>query len=249
MTKTKEKEVIQTPPVEPTDVALATSDQSPEALIARAIDRGLPVETMERILAMGREVRAEKAKAEYDHAMSDFQSECPTIQKTQIVKNKDGSTRYKFAPIEKIVEQVKPTIQKHGFSYTIDADVEDSWVTAICKITHEAGHSEKSKFKVPIDKDGFMSAPQKFAAALTFAKRYAFCNSFGILTGDEDNDAPLTDIDQNLFEEAREMIKKAKNIKGLEYSRDGILKSPKYTDQQKSALVDLIEVRLEELEK
>ena len=34
-----------------------------------------------------------------------------------------------------------------------------------------------------------MSQTQVEAAALTFAKRYAFCNAFGILTGDEDTDA------------------------------------------------------------
>jgi hypothetical protein len=34
-----------------------------------------------------------------------------------------------------------------------------------------------------------MSQTQVEAATLTFAKRYAFCNAFGILTGDEDIDA------------------------------------------------------------
>ena len=33
-----------------------------------------------------------------------------------------------------------------------------------------------------------MSDSQKYAGALTFAKRYAFCNAFGILTADEDID-------------------------------------------------------------
>jgi hypothetical protein len=33
------------------------------------------------------------------------------------------------------------------------------------------------------------SANQDYASALTFAKRYAFCNAFGIMTGDADTDA------------------------------------------------------------
>ena len=33
-----------------------------------------------------------------------------------------------------------------------------------------------------------MSPMQSFGAAMTFAKRYAFCNAFGILTADEDRD-------------------------------------------------------------
>ena len=39
------------------------------------------------------------------------------------------------------------------------------------------------------NKTRIMSQTQVEAAALTFAKRYAFCNAFGILTGDEDTDA------------------------------------------------------------
>jgi hypothetical protein len=45
---------------------------------------------------------------------------------------------------------------------------------------------------VPLgNKTQIMSDTQVTAAALTFAKRYAFCNVFGILTGDEDNEAIL----------------------------------------------------------
>ena len=36
-----------------------------------------------------------------------------------------------------------------------------------------------------------MSGSQQNAAANTFSKRYALCNALGILTGDEDTDAPL----------------------------------------------------------
>jgi ERF superfamily len=37
-----------------------------------------------------------------------------------------------------------------------------------------------------------MTAPQKYASALTFAKRYSLINILGIATGDEDTDA--TDV-------------------------------------------------------
>ena len=52
-----------------------------EALIAKAIDKNVPVETMERLLAMRRELKAEWAKEEFDKAMSAFQSDCPIIKK------------------------------------------------------------------------------------------------------------------------------------------------------------------------
>jgi hypothetical protein len=66
-------------------------------------------------------------------------------------------------------------------------------VKVVCRVTHTAGHSEESPMQVPFgNKTDIMSNTQVTAAAQTFAKRYAFCNAFGILTGDEDNDAPVS---------------------------------------------------------
>lgn len=185
-----------------TALALAKT-RTPEELISQAIAQKVPVDVIERLMAIRREVKAEKAQEAYVEAMSRFQSECPIIKKNQPVFNKDKVTvRYRYAPLDEIVKQVRSFIQKNGFSYTLDADIEVGWVTAICKVTHELGHSETSKFKATIDTEAYMNAPQKYASALTFGKRYAFCNAFGILTGDEDNNAvsyqaqtPARDVD------------------------------------------------------
>ena len=173
----------------------AIDQSSAEMLISRAIDKNVSVETMERLLKMRRELKAEFAKEEFDKAMANFQAECPAIKKSKQVLNKDKRTvRYRFAPLDEIVKQVKDRLKSNGFSYTTDTDVKEEWVTVICKVTHSLGHSDTSKFKIPIDKEAYMSHAQKFASALTFAKRYAFCNAFGILTGDEDDDAVETDV-------------------------------------------------------
>lgn len=166
---------------------------SAEALISEAIQKGVSVETMERLMAMRRELRAESAKAAFDQAMSNFQSECPMIEKRRAVLNKNGeSVRYKYAPLDTIIAQVRPLLKSHGFGYRIVADVQgkgkDGEVLATCVVTHALGHSESSSFKVPIDMESYMNLPQKFASALTFAKRYAFTSAFGIMTSDEDDD-------------------------------------------------------------
>jgi hypothetical protein len=168
-------------------------DQSVESLIRCAIERNSSVETLERLMAIRRELKAEAAKEAFERSMAAFQADCPTIAKTKQVMNKTGnSVRYCYAPLEVIIEQVKSLLQKHGFNYTLDAKVEGTWVEAICQSTHSMGHSKTSSFKVPIDKDAYMAEAQKFASALTFCKRYAFCNAFGILTGDDDDDAIST---------------------------------------------------------
>lgn len=184
------------PAPEPMPVAtLPTPSVSVEDMIVRAIDKGVSVETMERLLAMRRELKAEVAKEAFDKSMAQFQRRCPPIRKSKKVFERGSATkvRYAYAPLEAIVEQTKELIAEHGFSYSIDAKVEveaaQHWVTALCKVTHAQGHSQVSQFKVPIDKDAYMNESQKHASALTFAKRYAFISAFGIMTADEDDDS------------------------------------------------------------
>lgn len=161
-----------------------------ENMLVLAINKSVPVETMERLLAMRRELKQEAAKEAYDRAMAAFQAECPTIVKTKEVRTNSGGLAYKYAPIESIVSQVQPFLKTHGFSYSTTMELKETGVRVICKVTHEQGHSEESPMEVPFGtKTQMMSQSQVAAAASTFAKRYAFCNAFGILTGDEDTDA------------------------------------------------------------
>ncbi len=165
-----------------------------ERFIMAAIDKSVPVETMERLLAMRDKLCAERAKADYDEALAEFQAECPVISKSKEVMDKGGTkVRYRYAPLDSIIGQIKAILQKYGFSYSLTAQIIEkekaNWVEATCKATHKSGHSELSSFRVPIDKDAYMNEQQKVASALTYAKRYAFCNAFGIMTGDEDDDS------------------------------------------------------------
>lgn len=164
-----------------------------ETLLSQAIDKGVSVDTMERLLAMRRELKAEAATEAYNRAMASFQDECPIIKKTKTVRTNSGTDAYSYAPIESIVKQVKSLIKKNGFSYTTRMELLAGGVKAIVRVTHELGHFEESPMEVPFGtKTAVMSGSQVAAAAQTFAKRYAFLNAFGILTGDDDNDAALT---------------------------------------------------------
>jgi hypothetical protein len=168
-----------------------------EALITKAIEKNVPVETMERLLAMRKDLKAEWAKEEYVKAMAGFQADCPVIEKTKKVHTKTGQLAYMYAPIESIVEQVKKHLKNHGFSYSSNMELIENGTTKVkvsIKVTHAAGHSEVTEMTVPLGtQTQIMSQTQVVAAAQTFAKRYAFCNAFGILTGDEDTDARPSD--------------------------------------------------------
>jgi ERF superfamily len=176
------------------DLPVLTPRESAEKLIAQAIEKNVPVETMERLLAMRTQLKGEYAEEQFNIAMANFQSECPTIKKTKIVCDKNNKPRYSYAPLESIVEQVKSLLHKNELSYSLNVIQDEKMLGVVCRVTHSAGHAEESTFSVPIGSEQYMSDVQKYGARLTFAKRYAFCNAFGILTGDEDTDAqPETD--------------------------------------------------------
>jgi hypothetical protein len=189
------KKKTETPVPASTAITLAASKETEVAgFISQAIAQGLPVETMEKLFALHEKVKAEKAREAFVVAMANFQKTVPVIKKTKPVMNKDGRTvRYMFAPIDSIVQQIKEPLAANGLAYTWTVEQKDQIVRATCRVTHIFGHSEESSFEIPTAGAGdFMTAPQKVASALTFAKRYTLCNVLGISTADEDTDA--TDV-------------------------------------------------------
>lgn len=234
---------------------------NPEALIAQAIDKGVSVDTMERLLAMRRELKAERAKELFDQDMAAFQGECPVIKKTKAGgQTNSGKVAYYYAPLDSIVSQVKDLIQEHGFSYSVKTETKEEGVKVTCVVKHEAGHSEESTVEVPLgSKTNVMSASQVVASAITFAKRYAFCNAFGILTGDDDDDSNTTKTPEGTktpektekrkktaFEKLMEMVKTETPAVLKEYKAK-MEKSDKYTEDQKAQFCIAVEDKLKEL--
>lgn len=159
-------------------------------LLLHAVKLGAGIDTIERLVVLRREMEQDKSKKEFNIAMSNFQSDCPVIEKKTAVKNKNGVQMYRYASIDSIVSQVKSLLQKHGFRYTTTMEFNGTTVKATCKVFHISGWHETSFFEVPLGaKTDIMSSSQVVAAASTFAKRYAFLNAFGIMTGDDDMDA------------------------------------------------------------
>ena len=171
-----------------------TLQVSPEALISKAIESGVSVEALEKLLGMRERLKAEQAREAFIDAMGAFQSECPTIPKTKVAGA--GNYSYRYAPLEAIVAATSALRSKHGFSYRFDTRFEDNppAQVVICIVSHREGHAEASEFRSPIDGGARMNVMQQSASALTYAKRYAFINAFGIVTGDEDNDAQTAGV-------------------------------------------------------
>lgn len=255
MKKTKETSVVITDSKPVVAEPVKKENLSIEMLLSQAVDKGVPVETMERLLAMRRELKAEYAREEYDRAMARFQSECPIINKGTTVNDKTGKKRYNYAKLENIVSQVKEFITKNGFSYRFDEERDEKFITALCIVKHEAGHSEKTPFTVEIGNEDYMTNVQKYGARMTFAKRYAFCNAFGILTMDEDNDGndedkvvPSGPKIANGFDMLMKVISRA-TLEQLKDVQNKLESSEKYSPNEKDYAINAVKERIKELKK
>ena len=162
-----------------------------ENMLKMALDKGLPIETLEKLLAMRKELKAEAASEAFTEALAEFQSECPVISKGKDVEF-SGKKQYSYATFDMIIRQVQGLLGKHGFSYSFKLEEKETGIMATCILKHKAGHFETSDFTADVKGTNMMSGAQITSSKATYAKRNAFCNVTGIVTGDDDNDAPKT---------------------------------------------------------
>lgn len=176
------------------DPAIAAVPHQPtmEEVLMRAVEQNASIETLERIQAMIERAQAAAAKREFLAALANFQSTMPVVSKRKKVKDKTGAARFTYAPIEHIKEMAQPHLAANGLSVTTGCRVTDNKLIATATAYHIGGHSESREFEVPITLSQFMSDQQSFAAASSFAERYAYRQVLGIVTADDDNEQRIT---------------------------------------------------------
>lgn len=236
--KVKDAEIV-----EHKEKGVAVVNPTVEMLISQAMDKGLAVETLEKLLAMKERIDKERAREAFVEAMSSFQSVCPIIEKTKIVMNKDGrSVRYKFASLDTIAQQIQKPLGDNGLAYKWTVENKPGLITATCIVYHKLGHSEQSSFEVPIDSEGYMTAPQKVASALTFAKRYSLTNALGVSTGEEDTDATDVGEEKGPASDKSKIVFLLKTLKDKTTTREEIEEAVKRRTQ-----LDLVEANYGEI--
>ena len=174
--------------------ALALVD--PQALIMKALDQKVDVETIERLVALAKDVRAIQAKEAWLDAMAQFKAKVPPIYKSKMARMRNYS--YKFAPLDEICTTIDPIMAEVGLTYRwTTPKIEADKVTVACLVSHRLGHSESSgDLEMPLmgavqrqeGGEGGANAAQRVGISLTYAKRYSLLAIMG-LAPEEDDDA------------------------------------------------------------
>lgn len=151
---------------------------------------------LKEIMGVMVEMRKLDAQMDFVTALKALQKDCKHVVATEPVYNseaKGGGLRYRFAPYEKIMPQVEPLADKHGFVITFDeADAGPGRIGKVCVLTHISGHQQRNKYSVTIGKGPpGANETQASGAAHSYAKRGALCDAVNIvIEKDTDGNAP-----------------------------------------------------------
>lgn len=179
--------------VAPAPVALAPTLISDDLVLMferLAKDPAVDVQKLQQLIEMRKEIMRLDAEAAYNAAFAEMQPFIPVI-----TERKDGDNgKWSFAPLEDIVEPLRPILSRFGFSVahkTVWPDAKTVKVIGILK--HRAGHSETSEFQAGADQTGSKNAIQALGSTVAYGKRYTVKDLLCIVTRGEDDDGSTSE--------------------------------------------------------
>ena len=121
----------------------------PQDLLKTAVEKGSDIATIEKFVALAKEVVELQAKQAFFRAMAAFKADCPQIYKRRTANL--GNFSYKFADLGDEDEVIAEPLSKHGLSYRweIAPVPEDKaklgpHVALECIVQHALGHQQRS---------------------------------------------------------------------------------------------------------
>lgn len=161
------------------------------AVFERALrDPNMDITRVKEFYELQRTVRSDKAREEFNQAMSAAQGEMGVVRRDA----SNPSTKSRYASFAALDRALRPTYTKHGFALTYDTgESPEGWVVVKCLVTC-AGHERWYHVDVVADGKGakggdVMTKTHAIGSALTYGRRYLLTMIFNIATSDDDGNA------------------------------------------------------------
>lgn len=171
--------------------------QTPNDLISQAINKGLDVESLAKLMDLQERWQANKSRKLFFEAFTNFQANCPDIRKGKEVSF--GLTRYHYAPLSDITRQIGKVLKDNNLSYRWEIQDNANEIKVTCLVSHVDGHTEMTTMQASPDTSGSKNPIQARGSAIEYLKRYTLIGALGISTADSDIDGRLpqsVDIDK-----------------------------------------------------
>ncbi len=165
---------------------VAVVDPTPMQLISQVVENpDFDVAKLEKMMDLQERWEDRQAEKQFNEAVTQFQREVPSI-----ARNKKGAHNIKYAPLDEIMRTIQPVLTDHGLAIRFSTRWDtQGYITAVCTVSHEAGHSEESEITVPVDDKMTANSTQKMGSANSYAKRYALSNALNLAFAEDDTDA------------------------------------------------------------
>lgn len=171
----------------------ALTIQQPADLIAQAIEKGLGVDELGKLMELQERWEANQARKLFFEAFSGFQSQCPDIRKSKEVSF--GQTKYNYAPLSDITRQIGKVLKDNDLSYRWEIQDTATEIKVTCLVSHINGHTERTTMLASPDTSGSKNPIQARGSAIEYLKRYTLIGALGISTADSDIDGRLPELD------------------------------------------------------
>lgn len=158
--------------------ALTRVEPSVAEMLQAVVTQGVTSENVaaiEKLVGLYERMEAKKAEQAYAIAFNSLQKEMPQIVATSVIPN-----RGKYERFEDVMLQVKPLLDKNGFTVSFSQVSIENRTTVVCTVRHTGGHATVNSFTV---RGGGKadSETQADCKAATTAKRNAFLQAFNIV--------------------------------------------------------------------
>jgi ERF superfamily protein len=170
-------------------------------LLQSAVDKGAGIETVERLVALQRDMREYEAKVAFDGALHQCQKQMTLIGADLY----NPQTKSKYASYAKLDKVLRPIYSAQGFSLSFDTEpsANPDSVLMVCYVSRE-GHTRTYHLPMPADGKGakggdVMTKTHATGAATAYGMRYLLKMIFNVAVGEEDNDGnggPMEETEQ-----------------------------------------------------
>jgi hypothetical protein len=167
-----------------------TQAPTPPELLRLAIEKGLDMAQLEKLMDMQERWEKKEAKKAFFEALSRFQAMVPVLKKnrTANINSQKGNYSYNFSDLGSITEQVKKPLRACGLSYRWEFSETGEKLKVTCLLSHKDGHIETTSMEAFKDDTGGKNNIQQKGSAHTYLERYTLIGALGLSTAEDDND-------------------------------------------------------------
>jgi hypothetical protein len=154
-----------------------------------ARDASVPMDRIERVMDMLREMRREQAEEDFNEAMASTQRDLTPVARDSF----NPQTRSKYASYHAIDKAIRPVYTRYGLGVSFDEEqnAPEGFIRVLAFVS-KGRHTKTFHYDSPIVTQGLagktmMTLTHARASAVTYAKRYLVGMIFNLSTGEDDD--------------------------------------------------------------